>query len=225
MAGTAPVPPDRTPDGSPGPRTVDRLVQFSDGVFTVALTLLVVDLAVPDLAPGFSERDLQQALQAQVPNVLAFLLTFWVVAAYWLTHHRHFRLIHRYDGRLLLLNLVFLMTIVFIPWPTAVLGHYGNYVTAWLVYAVAMAAIGFAATALWLYASGDRGLAVGVSPQLRRYYTIRALIQPTIFVLSIPIAAVSLIVAEFCWVAMFITLGLVNRRYGRTVTADWRAGV
>jgi len=61
-------------------RTVDRVVQFSDGVFTVALTLLVVDLAVPSLAPGSTERDLQQALQAQVPNVLAFLLTFWVVA-------------------------------------------------------------------------------------------------------------------------------------------------
>ena len=97
-------------------------MQFSDGVFTVALTLLVVDLSVPDLASGFSEADLQRALEAQFPNVLAFLLTFWVVAAYWLTHHRHFRLIHRYDGRLLLLNLVFLMTIVFIPWPTAVVG-------------------------------------------------------------------------------------------------------
>jgi uncharacterized membrane protein len=225
VSGTPQAPPSDAPDGSAGPRTVDRVVQFSDGVFTVALTLLVVDLAVPDLAPGLTENDLQRALQAQVPNVLAFLLTFWVVAAYWLTHHRHFRLIHRYDGRLLLLNLVFLMTIVFIPWPTAVLGHYGDYVTAWVVYAVSMAAIGFAATALWWYGSGDRGLADGVTPELRRYYTIRALIQPTIFILSIPVAAVSLIVAEFCWVAMFMTLGLVNRRYGRRVTADWRAGV
>ena len=67
------------------------------------------------------------------------------------------------------------MTIVFIPWPTAVLGHYGNYVTAWVVYAIAMAAIGLAATALWWYGSGDHGLADGVTPELRRYYTVRAL--------------------------------------------------
>ena len=49
-------------------RTVDRVVQFSDGVFTVALTLLVVDLAVPDLAPGFSEAELQRALEARSPT-------------------------------------------------------------------------------------------------------------------------------------------------------------
>ncbi|HEY7940947.1 MAG TPA: TMEM175 family protein [Candidatus Limnocylindrales bacterium] len=193
-------------------------MQFSDGVFTVALTLLVVDLAVPSLGPASTEADLQRALGDQVPNVLAFLLTFWVVAAYWLTHHRHFRLIHRYDGRLLLLNLVFLMTIVFIPWPTAVLGHFGGYVTAWVVYALAMAAIGSAATALWWYGSGPHGLADGVTPELRRYYAVRALIQPVMFVLSIPVATVSLGIAQFCWVPMFGALALVNRLYGHQVT-------
>lgn len=216
MAGTPPPP--APPDAVRGPRTVDRVVQFSDGVFTVALTLLVVDLAVPDLAPGFSEADLRRALEAQFPNVEAFLLTFWVVAAYWLTHHRHFVLIHRYDGRLLLLNLVFLMTIVFIPWPTAVLGHYGSYVTSWVVYASAMAAIGLAATALWWYGSGDHGLADGVTPRLRRYYAVRAFIQPAMFLLSMPVAAVSLIVAEFCWIPMFVALVVVNRLYGRHAT-------
>jgi len=203
-------------------RTVDRVVQFSDGVFTVALTLLVVDLAVPSLAPGSTERDLQQALQAQVPNVLAFLLTFWVVALYWLTHHRHFRLIHRYDSRLLVLNLVFLMTIVFIPWPTAVLGHYGDYVTAWVVYAISMAAIGLAATVLWLYGSGDHGLADGVTSDLRRFYTARTLIQPTFFVLSIPVAMASLSLAEFCFVPMVAAMFVVNRLYGRRAAVDLR---
>ena len=127
-------------------------------------------------------------------------------------------MIHRYDGRLLLLNLVFLMTIVFIPWPTAVLGHYGNYVTAWVLYAVAMAGIGFAATALWWYGSGDRGLADGVTPRLRRYYAVRALIQPAIFLLSIPVAAVSLGIAQLCCIPMFVGLYVVNRTFGRGVT-------
>ncbi len=217
MAG-APPPPSSPPDGLRGPRTVDRVVQFSDGVFTVALTLLVVDLAVPSLSPASTEADLQRALGDQVPNVLAFLLTFWVVALYWLTHHRHFRMIHRYDGRLLLLNLVFLMTIVFIPWPTAVLGHYGNYVTAWVVYAVAMAAIGLASTALWWYGSGDHGLTDGVTPRLRRYYAVRALIQPAMFLLSIPVAAISLTSAEFCWIPMSVAVVVVNRLYGRSAT-------
>jgi uncharacterized membrane protein len=208
------------PDQAPGDHSVSRVVQFSDGVFTVALTLLVVDLAVPDLGPGFTDADLQQALLKQVPNVLAFMLTFWVVAAYWLTHHRHFRFIHRYDGRLLLLNLFFLMTVVFIPWPTSLLGHFGDHLITWVIYALSMAAIGFAVTALWWYGSGDRGLADGVTPQLRRYYTIRALIQPSVFLLSIPIAAVSLSAGQYSWIAIFVGLYIVRRTYGRNVTGD-----
>lgn len=223
MAGTPPsppAPPAGSPAASPGGRTIDRVVQFSDGVFTVALTLLVVDLAVPNLAPTSTEADLQRALQDQIPNILAFLLTFWVVSLRWITHHRHFRLIHRYDGRLLELNLLFLMTIVFIPWPTAVLGHFGNYVTAWILYATAMAATGLTATALWVYGSGDHGLADGITPELRRYYTVRSLVQPAIFIVSIPVAIVSLTLAELCFVPMFLALTVVNRTYGRRVPVE-----
>src|SRR5665811_1327893 len=123
-------------------RSVQRLVQFSDGVFTVALTLLVINIAVPTLPNGSTETALVAQLSSQVPNILAFVLTFWVVGAYWLTHHRHFLLIHRYDGPILLLNLLFLMTVCFIPWPSAVLGRYGNSFAVWALYALSMAAMG-----------------------------------------------------------------------------------
>ncbi|MGZ3632379.1 MAG: TMEM175 family protein [Candidatus Limnocylindrales bacterium] len=189
------------------------MVQFSDGVFTVALTLLVIDIAVPVLPTGSSEADLVDQLRAQVPNILAFALTFWVVAAYWLTHHRHFRFIRRYDGRLQFLNLLLLMTVCFLPWPTAVLGRYGGEVAAWVLYALAMTATGLAAMALWVYGSGDRGLADDVTPDLRTYFTARTLIQPVIFLLSIPVALVSLPLAELCWVAMFAALVLLNRTF------------
>jgi uncharacterized membrane protein len=209
-------------DRSASERSVDRVVQFSDGVFTVALTLLVVDLGVPDLPPGFSEYQLQQALLGQVPNVVAFALTFWVVALYWLTHHRHFRLIHRYDGRLLLCNLLFLMTIVFIPWPTALLGHYGHSFTTWVIYALSMAGIGLAAAVLWAYGSGDRGLADGVTPELRRYYMVRVLIQPVVFLASIPIAAVSIPLGQDSTILILVGLLVVNRIYGGKVEDDLR---
>lgn len=189
------------------------MVQFSDGVFTVALTLLVIDIAVPALPSGSSEAELVAQLRSQVPNILAFALTFWVVAAYWLTHHRHFRFIRRYDGRLQFLNLLLLMTICFLPWPTAVLGRYGDEFAAWVLYALSMTATGLAAMALWVYGSGDHGLADGITPELRVYFTARTLVQPTLFLLSIPVALVSLTLAELCWVAMFVALVLLNRTF------------
>ena len=213
---------------SPAPRggtdrSVHRLVQFSDGVFTVALTLLVIDIAVPDLPTGATEQELVAKLGLQMPNILAFVLSFWVVASYWLTHHRHFLFIRRYDGPLLLLNLLFLMTVCFIPWPTAVLGHYGDYVAVWWLYASAMAAMGLAAAAMWAYASGKPSLADDVTPELRRYYLARALVQPAVFLLSIPIAALSLRLGQASWVLIFVGLRILSYHHRHLVEAGHRA--
>lgn len=226
MATTTSAAPTLEPDEETGGgHSAHRLVQFSDGVFTVALTLLVIDIGLPNLAAGASEGELVRQLEAQLPNIVAFALSFWVVGEYWLIHHRDFLFIRRYDGRLMLLNLLFLMTVCFIPWPTAVLGHYGGYLTTWVLYAASMAAMGFAATALWVYASARPSLVDGVTPDLRRYYTYRSLVQPIVFLVSIPIAAVSLIVGQFSWIAIVVVLRLLNDHYELRVDARHRPAV
>jgi len=200
-----------------------RLVQFSDGVFTVALTLLVIDIAVPSLPKGTSSKDLTDALWGQLPNIAAFALTFWVVGAYWLTHHRHYVFIQRYDGTLLLLNLLLLMTVCFIPWPTAVLGHYGNYFAAWVLYAVSMVAMGLAAASVWWYASSKPALVDGVTPELRRFYLYRSFVTPAVFLISIPVAAINLGVGEYTWIAIFVVLRLLSIRFRDQIGARHRA--
>lgn len=200
-----------------------RLVQFSDGVFTVALTLLVIDIAVPNLPSGTSSDELTRQLWDQLPNIAAFALSFWVVGAYWLTHHRHYVFIHRYDGTLLLLNLLLLMTVCFIPWPTAVIGHFGNYFVAWVLYALSMAAMGLATAAVWFYASSKPALVDGVTPELRRFYMARTVVTPAVFLVSIPIAAINLVVGEYTWVAIFIALRYLSHRYRDQIGARHRA--
>ena len=200
-----------------------RLVQFSDGVFTVALTLLVIDIAVPNLPAGTSSGRADQAALGPAPNIAAFALSFWVVGAYWLTHHRHYVFIQRYDGTLLLLNLLLLMTVCFIPWPTAVIGHFGNYFVAWVLYALSMAAMGLATAAVWFYASSRPALVDGVTPELRRFYMARAIATPAIFLVSIPIAAVNLVVGEYTWIAIFVVLRFLSHRYREQISAHHRA--
>ena len=200
-----------------------RLVQFSDGLFTVALTLLVIDIAVPNLPSGTSSDELTRQLWDQLPNIAAFALSFWVVGAYWLTHHRHYVFIQRYDGTLLLLNLLLLMTVCFIPWPTAVIGHFGNYFVAWVLYALSMAAMGLATAAVWFYASSRPALVEGVTPELRRFYMYRAIVTPAVFLISIPIAAVNLAVGEYTWIAIFVVLRLLSNRYRDQIGARHRA--
>ena len=157
------------------------------------------------------------------PNIAAFALSFWVVGAYWLTHHRHYVFIQRYDGTLLLLNLLLLMTVCFIPWPTAVMGHFGNYFAAWVLYALSMAAMGFATAAVWFYASSRPALVDGVTPELRRFYMYRAVVTPLVFLISIPVAAVNLGVGEYTWIAIFVVLRLLSNRYRDQIGARHRA--
>jgi uncharacterized membrane protein len=104
--------------------TKTRLEAFSDGVLAIAITLLVIEIRPPELHQG--ER-LAQALWAQWPSYLAYLVSFLTIGVIWLNHHRIFEQVARVDGPLLLLNLNLLLWTALIPFPTAVVAeHLGS---------------------------------------------------------------------------------------------------
>ena len=96
-----------------------RIVAFSDGVFSIAITLLVLNLTV---AKGLSTADLTNELFDLWDNLLAFALSFAVIGRFWVVHHRFFAEVDAFDGRLLGLNLLYLASIVLIPFSSVVLG-------------------------------------------------------------------------------------------------------
>ena len=101
--------------------TKNRLEAFSDGVFAIAITLLVIEIRPPTLAEGES---LAHGLWEQWPNYLGYLLSFLVLGVMWLNHHRIFEPAKRVDGIVLVLNLNLLLWAVLIPFPTAVVADF-----------------------------------------------------------------------------------------------------
>jgi uncharacterized membrane protein len=101
--------------------TKNRLEAFSDGVFAIAITLLVIEIHPPTLAEGES---LAHGLWEQWPNYLGYLLSFLVLGVMWLNHHRIFEPAKRIDGIVLVLNLNLLLWAVLIPFPTAVVADF-----------------------------------------------------------------------------------------------------
>ena len=93
---------------------LERLVNFSDAVIAIAITLLVVQFSVPA-----ASEDVGEALLDRWPQFLSFILSFFVIGIFWMAHHRIFRYVARMDQGLLWLNLLFLMCIAFLPYPTA----------------------------------------------------------------------------------------------------------
>ena len=179
----------------------DRLLAFSDGVFAIAATLLVLNLKAPHLTGPNIDQQLRHALGKDGGVLLGFVISFYVIARYWMVHHRLSLRLRRVDGRFIIINLVFLAFIVFLPFPAEIIGLYGSTVTAVVLYSVTMVAIGVLSLTLWEYAT--RAQLMGPVPaDLVRATRTRSLIPITVFGSSIPLAFVSPSAAQVWWVLL-----------------------
>lgn len=190
---------------------LERFVFFSDAVFAIAITLLALEIRLPESEAFLSNDRLLQALLSLWPKYLSFVLSFVVVGLFWMTHHRKYRFIRRYDGVLLWLNLLLMMCIAFLPFPTAVLSEYGNR-TATIFYALTISVTGLVSWSTWWYASaGHRLIDPGFSDGDSRWERIRPLITPVVFLISVPVAFVNDEIAKYFW-ALAIVANFVYRR-------------
>jgi len=168
-----------------------RVEAFSDGVFAIAITLLVLTIAQPA-----NYRDLGNQLWDRWPSLAAYVVTFFVIGVMWLNHHSIFGYLERIDRPLVYLNLLLLLTVVFLPYPTGVLGEAlrrgeGTKVAA-VVYAVTMAVNAYCWAALWLYASsGRRLLHEGFPEAQRRSATMAFTAGSVVYTFSIAIALIN----------------------------------
>jgi uncharacterized membrane protein len=163
----------------------DRLVFFSDAVFAIAITVLVLDLHAPIGPHG----ELQ--LGKEIPSIVGFVLSFYVIGIYWQAHHTLFGRLEREDRLLRSTNLIFLLTIVFLPFPTSVIARFPDSATTTIFYAASAAAVGLTQVALILAA---RRPGIMRAEDLRistAGLLARPLAASLVFLASIPVAFVS----------------------------------
>lgn len=190
-------------------KSYDRLINFSDAVIAIAVTLLAIDIRIPRIE---DTALLGPAVLNLLPQIAIFALSFIVVASFWYSHHRLFRLIDRYDDRLLWLNIIFLMGVAFLPVPAAALGEHGPEQPIVLFFAVCYIFISLAEYALWHHASRRHRL---IDPDIPahsiRYISLRLLIPSLIFTLSAAIALFNPLLAMLSWLLNFAAFMLLER--------------
>jgi uncharacterized membrane protein len=98
----------------------NRVEAFSDGVFAIVITLLILDIRVPEV----EYNQLAASLITVLPRIFAYVISFGVIGVYWLAHHQSLQLVGKLNGLLIWLNLIYLLTVSFMPFPTALLGRY-----------------------------------------------------------------------------------------------------
>jgi uncharacterized membrane protein len=200
-----------------GQLSPERLVTFCDAVFAIAMTLLALELRLPEGA--LHGGDLAAALIATWPKVLSFAISFAAIAQFWRGHLRAFTWIDRVDGRLVTLNLLLLMVVCFLPFPTAVLGDAGDETPAVVLYAGSVATASLLQALMWLYASaGGRLLRADTPQDVRRHGVWRSLVPFVVFAASIGIAWCGYPgAAMYSWLAiipLYRVLSIVRSRIG-----------
>ncbi len=225
MSAAAPTTPraDREPDdGQPVDHrlfafTLERIVFFSDAVFAIAITLLAIEVRLPDLPPGQTDASFLQALATVGPSFFAFVLSFVVIASFWVGHYRTFRYVVDADGRLVAINFAFLFCIAILPFPTSIIANEGDLASAAIIYAIFGFATGALSTLLWVYPARIAHLtAPSVTPEIARYVTYRTSVIPVVFAISIPVALVAPPLAWVLWFSSAAIQALVTRRYRTT---------
>jgi uncharacterized membrane protein len=194
-----------------------RVEAVSDGVFAIAITLLVLTIPAPDV-----HKNLADELGAHWPSLAAYVVSFAVIGIMWFNHHSIFAHFARVDRVLFYLNLLLLMTIVFLPYPTGILGDRlqsgDGATTAAVFYSAAMTVNAAAWAAVWLYASSGRRLLNASFPEQQRSAATSAFTSGTlIYPLTIVVAFVNAYacLAVHAALAVFYAFDPVTRRAER----------
>jgi uncharacterized membrane protein len=186
-------------------RELDRLIFFSDAVFAIVMTLLVLEIRVPDVPSDVAAQEVPGLVFELWPKIFSYVLSFLVIGLYWIGHHQTFRYVRSYDRMLLWLNLLFLLSISFIPFPTDLLGEYGELRFAVIFYAASLALARLLLALVWWYVfSGPIQTSDELDRGLATYHLLRSLAIPAIFLLSIGIAFISPNAAIASWVLLVV---------------------
>jgi uncharacterized membrane protein len=196
-----------------------RLIFLSDGVYAIALTLLAVELVLPESAADLHGPELMESLLESWPKVLAFLISFTVIANFWVGHNVLFQHVRRFDGGMMWLALLQLLCVAFIPFPTSVIGGHISDPVAQQFYFSTLLVTGLVMAALWWYITSRRQLLdPDLSPRFIRRTHVISMILPMILLVLMVLVAVGIgrlinplllfALATLC----FIVLGILEWR-------------
>ncbi|MEU6215467.1 TMEM175 family protein [Streptomyces sp. NPDC047023] len=163
----------------------NRLEAFSDGVFAIAITLLVLEIHVPE-----GEESLAHRLAEIWPQYVSFVISFFVIGVMWVNHHRMLHDIRAVDHGLLICNLVVLMTVTIIPFTTSLAGEeitHGSFAderTAAILYALGFVLFGLAFSLMWWWAARDRHLLEADVPEFQIQARLRGMLLGTVLYLG-----------------------------------------
>lgn len=189
---------------------VEYVISFSDALFAFSITFMALSIQLPNFPGNIVEFELTRRLsQTLVPSIIHYIISFLVVGTYWISYHRIFEHIRHANVTLVWLNLLFLLFISLTAYFTGLLTTYGGHKIVVITFAGVMAATGIMLCIIWWHAAHNRHLVdKDIHPDLVKYFLLRSLASPVIFLISIGISFVNIQIAQFFW-ALILPVGII----------------
>lgn len=200
---------------------LERLILFSDAVFAIAITLLVIDIKIPEISHSIvTDHLLSREMNHLIPRFAGFIISFAIVGLYWTVHHKIFAFADHYDNKLLWLNLFFLFSIALMPFSSGFYGEYAaklNLLIPYGFYCFNICLTGILNYLLWRYISSKK---TGISAQTitrsrKNYGSLRSLVVPFAFLISFLVSIFNPNLGRYMPILIPITMKIAQRYYAK----------
>ena len=195
--------------------SITRLEALTDGIFAIAMTLLVLEISVPQISshsPEAAGAELSKRLSDLWPKIFSYVISFTILAIYWRGHHRQFHYIKHSDGFLVWTNIMFLMAVSFLPFSTSLLGEYINQQISVLIYGGNSIVIALLLYIQWKYATDHYRLVdKKLDPNIVRRLPRRVIIGIIAYLIAVGVSFINVQYSVFLFTLIVISAALPNR--------------
>jgi TMEM175 potassium channel family protein len=182
---------------------IEHVISFSDAVFAFAITLMALTIDIPDLPPDLSQSELLQRLDDSYPQLEDYIISFAVIAIFWISYHQVFNHIKGSHISMVYLNLLFLLFITLLSLTTSFVTNYASYQIPYIIYCTVVIMTSSLLVLIWWYATKDYRLVdKGMHPLFIKGTFFALLAIPIIFSISVVISFIDLDIAQYFWLSI-----------------------
>ena len=193
---------------------IEHVISFSDAVFAFAITLMALTIDIPDLPPNLSQSELLQRLDDSYPQLEDYIISFAVIAIFWISYHQVFNHIKGSHISIVYLNLLFLLFITLLSLTTSFVTNYASYQIPYIIYCTVVIMTSSLLVLIWWYATKEYRLVdKGMHPLFIKGTFFALLAIPIIFSISIVISFTDLDIAQYFWLGIIPMNVLIRYKY------------
>jgi uncharacterized membrane protein len=193
---------------------LEHVISFSDAVFAFAITLMAISIDIPDLPTNLTQSQLVGKLYEMYPQVESYLISFAIIAIFWVSYHQVFNHIMGSPIQMVYLNLLFLMLITLLSLSTSLVINYGSYQIPYIIYCTIVIMTSSLLAVIWWYATRDRKLInKNIHPLFVKGVMVNLLSLPAVFSLSIFVSFMDLDIAQYIWLGIVPLSFIIRKKY------------